>query len=100
MLLRWLFGLQDGDGDEELDDFTTVLYVSISVGLVLLAGLMSGLTLGLMSLDMVDLEVRAAAPPAAPRRRPMRVHAQRRAPPRADAPARRAPGAQAQRHRH
>ena len=34
-----------------------VLYLCISVGLVLMAGLMSGLTLGLMSLDQVDLEV-------------------------------------------
>lgn len=55
-----------------------VLYLSISAGLVLMAGLMSGLTLGLMSLDQVDLEVgipsrgindlsivRARCPPAA-----------------------------------
>lgn len=34
-----------------------VLYLCISAGLVLMAGLMSGLTLGLMSLDQVDLEV-------------------------------------------
>lgn len=34
-----------------------VLYICISVGLVLMGGLMSGLTLGLMSLDQVDLEV-------------------------------------------
>ena len=34
-----------------------VLYLCISLGLVLMAGLMSGLTLGLMSLDQVDLEV-------------------------------------------
>lgn len=34
-----------------------VLYLSISIFLVLMAGLMSGLTLGLMSLDQVDLEV-------------------------------------------
>lgn len=34
-----------------------VLYLCTSVGLVLMAGLMSGLTLGLMSLDQVDLEV-------------------------------------------
>ena len=32
-------------------------YILISIGLVLLAGLMSGLTLGLMSMDAVDLEV-------------------------------------------
>ena len=34
-----------------------VLYLCTSIGLVLMAGLMSGLTLGLMSLDQVDLEV-------------------------------------------
>lgn len=33
------------------------LYIMIIVGLVLFAGLMSGLTLGLMSLGLVDLEV-------------------------------------------
>jgi hypothetical protein len=33
------------------------LYLLISVGLVLFAGMMSGLTLGLMSLGLVDLEV-------------------------------------------
>uniref|UniRef100_A0A1D1YDY9 DUF21 domain-containing protein At5g52790 n=1 Tax=Anthurium amnicola TaxID=1678845 RepID=A0A1D1YDY9_9ARAE len=33
------------------------VYLTISVGLVLFAGLMSGLTLGLMSLSLVDLEV-------------------------------------------
>ncbi|KAJ6808006.1 DUF21 domain-containing protein-like [Iris pallida] len=33
------------------------VYLAISVGLVLFAGLMSGLTLGLMSLSLVDLEV-------------------------------------------
>ena len=34
-----------------------LVYILISIGLVLLAGLMSGLTLGLMSMDAVDLEV-------------------------------------------
>ncbi|KAJ7518786.1 hypothetical protein O6H91_20G008400 [Diphasiastrum complanatum] len=33
------------------------LYIAFIVGLVLFAGMMSGLTLGLMSLDLVDLEV-------------------------------------------
>jgi hypothetical protein len=32
-------------------------YILIIVGLVLFAGMMSGLTLGLMSLSLVDLEV-------------------------------------------
>ena len=34
-----------------------LVYILISIGLVILAGLMSGLTLGLMSMDAVDLEV-------------------------------------------
>lgn len=33
------------------------IYILIIVGLVLFAGMMSGLTLGLMSLGLVDLEV-------------------------------------------
>lgn len=33
------------------------IYILIIIGLVLFAGLMSGLTLGLMSLSLVDLEV-------------------------------------------
>ena len=33
------------------------LFLAIIVGLVLFAGLMAGLTLGLMSLGLVDLEV-------------------------------------------
>jgi metal transporter CNNM len=46
--------------DPELDrltNFEFVVYLLAAVGLVLLAGLVSGLTLGLMSLDDVDLEV-------------------------------------------
>lgn len=41
-----------------LTDEQWFLYISIVVGLVLLAGLMSGLTLGLMSMDVLDMEVR------------------------------------------
>ena len=41
---------------EERDEVFT-LYCSVVVALVLIAGLMSGLTLGLMSLDTLDLEV-------------------------------------------
>lgn len=55
-LCRLRQGAND-DSDEDLDDFTFWLFVAISVGLVVIAGLMSGLTLGLMSLDVVDLEV-------------------------------------------
>lgn len=42
---------------EEPGTPTFYLYIVIIVGLVLFAGLMSGLTLGLMSLSLVDLEV-------------------------------------------
>ena len=35
-----------------------ILYTALAAALVLMAGLMSGLTLGLLSLDAVDLEVR------------------------------------------
>ena len=35
------------------------IHILIIVGLVLFAGLMSGLTLGLMSMSLVDLEVLA-----------------------------------------
>lgn len=39
------------------DDEVFTLYCVVAAGLVLIAGLMSGLTLGLMSLDALDLEV-------------------------------------------
>ncbi|KAG0625982.1 hypothetical protein M758_2G093500 [Ceratodon purpureus] len=42
---------------EEPGTPTFYLYIAIIIGLVLFAGLMSGLTLGLMSLSLVDLEV-------------------------------------------
>ena len=48
-------GLQGGP-KESTDAF--ILYFSIAGALVLLAGLMSGLTLGLLSLDHVSVEVR------------------------------------------
>ena len=41
-----------------LTDEEWTLYICIVVALVLLAGLMSGLTLGLMSMDVLDMEVR------------------------------------------
>ncbi|KAG2489018.1 hypothetical protein HYH03_012456 [Edaphochlamys debaryana] len=56
-ILRMLLGEGGDDGEEELDDFSFTLYISISLFLVCMAGLMSGLTLGLMSLDTVELEV-------------------------------------------
>jgi metal transporter CNNM len=36
---------------------TFYVYILVIIGLVLFAGMMSGLTLGLMSLGLVDLEV-------------------------------------------
>lgn len=36
---------------------TFYIYIVVVIGLVVFAGLMSGLTLGLMSLSLVDLEV-------------------------------------------
>lgn len=41
----------------ELTDEEWTMYICIVVALVLLAGLMSGLTLGLMSMDVLDMEV-------------------------------------------
>jgi hypothetical protein len=41
----------------DLSSTEKIVYVVISVCLVLIAGMMSGLTLGLMSLDTIDLEV-------------------------------------------
>jgi metal transporter CNNM len=51
----------DDDGEHHIsfddDPFLWTLCVAISIGLVCMAGLMSGLTLGLMSMDSVELEV-------------------------------------------
>jgi hypothetical protein len=46
-----------GAGDAPLSPEITALYAIIVVLLVVGAGLMSGLTLGLLSLDVMDLEV-------------------------------------------
>ncbi len=48
------------EASEHLDAHTTALYAIIVVILVLGSGLMSGLTLGLLSLDVMDLEVGGA----------------------------------------
>jgi hypothetical protein len=65
-LLARLFGAVAGEDHHHhhpvLTDEEWVIYICIVVGLVLLAGLMSGLTLGLMSLDMLDMEVCPLAP--------------------------------------
>ena len=47
---------------EDLDASTKIGYSFLCVALVLFAGLMSGLTLGLLSLDRVELEARAWLP--------------------------------------
>lgn len=58
---QWLRGEDGGDRhiDFRDDPFLWTCYLVIIVLLVCVAGLMSGLTLGLMSLDQVELEVRA-----------------------------------------
>jgi Mg2+/Co2+ transporter CorB len=43
--------------EHDLSPSQRVMFMVISVGLVISAGLMSGLTLGLMSMDLVELEV-------------------------------------------
>lgn len=65
--LAWLFGARrallddpapfSADGQEELTELQFTIYLTVSICLVIMAGLMSGLTLGLMSLDTVELEV-------------------------------------------
>ncbi|KAL3696775.1 hypothetical protein R1sor_010851 [Riccia sorocarpa] len=52
----WLPGLMSGDS-KEAEGAVWYADALVSVFLVIFAGLMSGLTLGLMSLDVVDLEV-------------------------------------------
>ena len=54
--MMWLF--QSTYSSEPAQGGQAVFYIGISIGLTLMAGLMSGLTLGLMSMDHVDLEVR------------------------------------------
>ena len=46
--------MADGDG---LSSSEKLIYSLVCIALVLIGGVMSGLTLGLMSLDTVDLEV-------------------------------------------
>jgi hypothetical protein len=52
-----LFALRKKAGEDPLTPEQRVFFICTAVGLTLLAGLMSGLTLGLMSMDIVDLEV-------------------------------------------
>lgn len=44
-------------GEDPLPPWQFWTYVGISIALVAMAGMASGLTLGLMSLDEIDLEV-------------------------------------------
>lgn len=46
-----------GLAKEQLPPWMFWTYLGVSIALVAMAGLMSGLTLGLMSLDELDLEV-------------------------------------------
>ena len=55
VLLSWSTSVVQGGPKESTDAF--ILYCCIAGALVLLAGLMSGLTLGLLSLDYVSVEV-------------------------------------------
>lgn len=65
------------DLDPKKDGFVFFMYVLACVFLVCMAGLMSGLTLGLLSLDTLDLEVRRVgcvpSPAALPRHVACRV---------------------------
>eukprot|EP00195_Chlamydomonas_chlamydogama_P007783 CAMPEP_0202891134 /NCGR_PEP_ID=MMETSP1392-20130828/1288_1 /ASSEMBLY_ACC=CAM_ASM_000868 /TAXON_ID=225041 /ORGANISM="Chlamydomonas chlamydogama, Strain SAG 11-48b" /LENGTH=783 /DNA_ID=CAMNT_0049574813 /DNA_START=91 /DNA_END=2442 /DNA_ORIENTATION=- len=59
----WLGEDDDGGGEEDHhvsfddDPFLWTVYFCVIIGLTCIAGLMSGLTLGLMSLDTMELEV-------------------------------------------
>lgn len=63
-MAEWLQHLDLKDAlkhdDEAMPGWLFWTYAGISAGLVTMAGLMSGLTLGLMSLDEIDLEVQAS----------------------------------------
>ena len=66
MALEWLRALEKGGSDGQhhhehtsLTPEQIAIYITASVLLTLMAGLMSGLTLGLLSLDALDMEVLA-----------------------------------------
>jgi metal transporter CNNM len=51
------FLMSESGGEHDLSPSTRTAFIIISISLVIIAGLMSGLTLGLMSMDVVELEV-------------------------------------------
>jgi hypothetical protein len=57
--MEWDISLGKKHGQDPLTPLAFWLYVGLCAFLVGMAGLMSGLTLGLMSLDEVDMEVRS-----------------------------------------
>lgn len=63
MMIEWLqfvdLEVAKENAEEPMPEWLFWTYAGISAALVAMAGLMSGLTLGLMSLDEIDLEVRA-----------------------------------------
>lgn len=56
-----LEALAEEGPEEALSAETKLLFVCISIGLVIMAGLMSGLTIGLMAMDDMEMEVRHGA---------------------------------------
>lgn len=61
MTVEWLqlvnASNSSANSEEPLPPWLFWTYLGVSIALVTMAGLMSGLTLGLMSLDELDLEV-------------------------------------------
>lgn len=53
----FIFGGGNGEEDVTMGSMWWLIYAGVSCFLVLFAGIMSGLTLGLMSIGLVDLEV-------------------------------------------
>ena len=71
MAVEWLRGALHGASSSKHAPLTpqqVATYIAASVLLTLMAGLMSGLTLGLLSLDALDLEVLARSGTPAERR--------------------------------
>jgi hypothetical protein len=56
-----LGALDQDDAEPKLDEGMRLVFICCSVLLVIMAGLMSGLTIGLMAMDDMEMEVRACA---------------------------------------